>query len=419
MKRFTTCAFVIAMLFTACDNNKGNGEMPWDEDLNNKPEITTTAEIGKALPLWSEGCLDIHFINTGRGECCFYILPDGTTLLVDAGEIETDNETVAQRPNSTVRPVVTYASYIKHFLPDGKKYIDYCAPSHLHIDHIGSSKVSTETAPAGYRKAGLTSLFDLVPFKHILDRAYPDYPTDNSHATIPMIDGQLSKDWGVFVKWGVKEGKFTADIFTPGQKQITLLNNAEKYNNFSILNICANGFAWSKSGLVGKKSAEGNPASCGFHISYGPFDYIACGDLTSSAQNLMAQYFVDFIGDRKLEAFKCNHHLASNAWGSQMQSTGFNPRVVLNHCFSVNKPDPEKWKYVLDLGLNFFATNIHKDIQAKPEVISNKLLEKTSAYDGHIVLRVSDNGESFYVYTLDDTNFDYIVKTIHGPYQSK
>ena len=101
MKRFTTCAFVIAMLFTACDNNKGNGEMPWDEDLNNKPEITTTAEIGKALPLWSEGCLDIHFINTGRGECCFYILPDGTTLLVDAGEIETDNETVAQRPNST------------------------------------------------------------------------------------------------------------------------------------------------------------------------------------------------------------------------------------------------------------------------------------------------------------------------------
>ena len=73
----------------------------------------------------------------------------------------------------------------------------------------------------------------------------------------------------------------------------------------------------------------------------------------------------------------------------------------------------------MDLGLNFFATNIHKDIQAKPEVISNKLLEKTSAYDGHIVLRVSDNGESFYVYTLDDTNFDYIVKTIHGPYQSK
>ena len=47
------------------------------------------AKVGKTMPAWSEGYLDIHFINSGRGECCFYILPDGTTLLVDAGEIST------------------------------------------------------------------------------------------------------------------------------------------------------------------------------------------------------------------------------------------------------------------------------------------------------------------------------------------
>ena len=27
------------------------------------------AEVGKTLPDWSEGHLDIHLINTGRGEC--------------------------------------------------------------------------------------------------------------------------------------------------------------------------------------------------------------------------------------------------------------------------------------------------------------------------------------------------------------
>ena len=30
-------------------------------------------EIGKPLSAWAEGCLDIHAINSGRGECTFYI----------------------------------------------------------------------------------------------------------------------------------------------------------------------------------------------------------------------------------------------------------------------------------------------------------------------------------------------------------
>lgn len=40
--------------------------------------------VGQTLPAWTEGCLDIHHINTGRGESAFYILPDGTTMLIDA-----------------------------------------------------------------------------------------------------------------------------------------------------------------------------------------------------------------------------------------------------------------------------------------------------------------------------------------------
>lgn len=42
------------------------------------------AVVGQSLPAWTEGCLDIHSINTGRGESTFYILPDGTTMLIDA-----------------------------------------------------------------------------------------------------------------------------------------------------------------------------------------------------------------------------------------------------------------------------------------------------------------------------------------------
>ena len=48
------------------------------------------ATIGQPLPPWREGWLDLHHINTGRGNAAFYILPDGTTIPSDAGEPRPD-----------------------------------------------------------------------------------------------------------------------------------------------------------------------------------------------------------------------------------------------------------------------------------------------------------------------------------------
>jgi len=44
--------------------------------------------VGQPLPQWKEGYLDLPHINTGRGSGAWYIFPDGTTMLVDAGEME-------------------------------------------------------------------------------------------------------------------------------------------------------------------------------------------------------------------------------------------------------------------------------------------------------------------------------------------
>lgn len=383
---------------------------------------TAKAKIGMTLPAWSEGWLDIHFINSARGECCFYILPDGTTLLVDAGEVASSETSVPQRPNAETKPYITYAKYIKHFLPNGAKAIDYCAPSHFHTDHIGSENCVVETSPVGYRKSGLLALYDEIPYNHILDRAYPNYTEDE---VTPALSGQLAEDWVTFVRWGVKKKRFTAERFVAGKEQIVMVNAPKKHKDFSIFNICANGFIWNRTNsgidkVVGKvANSGGNPASCGFHIRYGTFDYIACGDLTSSAQNRLAYYFRDFVGEDNLEAFKSNHHLAANSWGSKMQEYNFNPQVVLNHCFTLNKPDVKKLLHVLPVVKAFFATNIHKDFITLPDVKENKLLDKMTAYNGHIVLRVAPEGAHFYVYMLDDSDFEYRVKSIHGPYKSR
>ena len=425
--------FLILPLFTLLAVGCGGGsneKMPWEDELGGGNGTTPDSgevivEVGKPLPAWRKGELDIHFINTGRGECCYYIMPDGTTMIVDAGEVKatfnpqdtSEDAAVEQKPNANVRPYMVDAMYIKHFSPNGRQSIDYCAPSHFHIDHIGSSGMAAETAAAGYRKSGLLALFDELPYLHVIDRSYPDYKED---ATTPAMDGQLSADWAKFVTWGVKEQKFTGARFEVGKEQIVMLYDRKAYSTFKIFNICANGFVWSKNGISGEKSGVGNPASCGFHVSYGKFDYIACGDLTSNPQNRVGYYVRDFIGDGHLDAFKCHHHLSANAWGSQMQQSFFNPRVIVNQNFYTKQPDAAHVNDIMDNKYSFwvkdfFTTNLHPQYIAKNQAT----VDKMTGYDAHIVIRVAEGGDSYYVYLLDDTNFEYRVKSIHGPYNAK
>ncbi|MDD2726949.1 MAG: hypothetical protein PHO17_06555, partial [Proteiniphilum sp.] len=43
------------------------------------------------LTPWRKGYLDIHFISTGRGNASFILMPDGTTMLIDAGDLNQDS----------------------------------------------------------------------------------------------------------------------------------------------------------------------------------------------------------------------------------------------------------------------------------------------------------------------------------------
>src|ERR1700754_144445 len=62
------------------------------------------ASVGEPLPAWQEGYLDLHHINTGRGNAAFYILPDGTTVLFDAGELDPSDPRTTSKRNTPIRP---------------------------------------------------------------------------------------------------------------------------------------------------------------------------------------------------------------------------------------------------------------------------------------------------------------------------
>src|SRR3979490_441230 len=81
-----------------------------------QPATSTVAapEVGKPLPAWSPGMLDIHQISTGRGNSALFIFPDGTTMLVDAGAAG-DGTAMAdaeQRPDASR----TTGGWIVHYI---------------------------------------------------------------------------------------------------------------------------------------------------------------------------------------------------------------------------------------------------------------------------------------------------------------
>lgn len=65
------------------------------------------------------GTLTAHFIDVGQGDSSFYQLPDGKTMLVDAGTTESGS---------------TVVSYLRGL---GVERIDYLVATHPHEDHIG------------------------------------------------------------------------------------------------------------------------------------------------------------------------------------------------------------------------------------------------------------------------------------------
>ena len=135
------------------------------------PALLISACGEKDLSPWREGYLDIHQISTGRGNATFMILPDGTTMMVDMGDLgDTTHfrqEVMPAVPSSEKSPAEWVARYVRHFSKplsnDGR--IDMMLITHYDSDHIGI-----------LGRSGVSELDSLLHIEKIVDRGY-DYPT--------------------------------------------------------------------------------------------------------------------------------------------------------------------------------------------------------------------------------------------------
>src|SRR5580704_16039401 len=139
-------------------------------------QAQTQDVIGAALPPWTPGTLDIHQISTGRGNSALFVLPDGTTLLVDAGAAGSGIPETDPHPDASRSPGAWIARYVQRHLPAGANGLDYALITHFHADHMGQLVATSPMARAGdYRLAGITEVDEALPIRTLLDRGWPDY----------------------------------------------------------------------------------------------------------------------------------------------------------------------------------------------------------------------------------------------------
>ena len=252
--------------------------------------LFAAAPILKALPAWKPGVLEIHHLATNRGNSALLILPDGTTMMVDAGAIYGTTPYLSDPlPSGQRRPGEWIGRYAKRRLEaSGLTAIDTFLLTHLHGDHVGYLSPDSPLSSEGtYRLTGVSDVAAIVPINRFVDRAWPDY-------TYPVpANVDFQKNYRAFLQAQSKAGR-KIERFRPGSKdQFTLLHKSAGYPSFEIRNLIANGEVWTGEGEQTRKlfpelstlkpadyPAE-NPCSCAIRLRYGKFGYYTGGDLTN------------------------------------------------------------------------------------------------------------------------------------------
>jgi hypothetical protein len=368
--------------------------------------------IGEALPRWTPGTLDIHHINTGRGNATFFMLPDGTTMLVDAGDGGPGPPRgTSPRPNASQPPAEWIARYVRAL---GASQFDYGYLTHFHSDHMNA----------------MVDVAGQIPVRTMIDRGWPDYDypsADHRELTLPA-----------FLKYRevLKAGSVRPVRLVAGRNdQIVLVKDPKKYPEFEVRNIAANGEVWTGSSASGSRRLfpelrslarddwpTENMCSLAIRLRYGAFDYFTGGDMPGMVRpGYPAWQDVETAvagATGPVDVALLNHHGNRDSQNAFLVGT-LRPRAWIFHVWSSDHPAHDVLERLYSTRLypgprDIFATNM---IEAN-RIVIGPLLDQLKSAQGHIVVRVAPGGATYRVIILDDSAETYAVKAVHGPYDA-
>jgi len=372
------------------------------------------------LSAWQQGYMDIHHISTGRGNCTFMILPDGTTMMVDAGDNGPDNtgdKKLARVPDESLTPGEWIVRYASHFMNEAglPARLDYMLLTHFHNDHMGTPVRGYPMSMDGsYYQTGVSYVGNNLAVGKLVDRGYPDYDFPYTGA---FVGNLMMSNYMKFVRDGNNRVASIAGFETGSADQFVLKNTPR--NDFSIRNIYSNGQIWTGSGestenLIPAETPQAdldneNLWSAVINISYGNFDYHTGGDILGA--DLEGTWFANDWRDietpvakliKETDVMCCNHH----GYDDAMNATFLwytTPQACIVPAWEVEHPGADALSRMNTAGSNVFAAGPVTDESMK---------------SGHVVVRVYEGGSTFRIFVLDDESTDYKIVYQSGVYTS-
>lgn len=394
------------------------------------------------FPAWEEGVMELHHINTGRGDAAFMVLPDGTTLLVDAGDMSETHERTTSRRNAALYPNRSksapdwIADYIRQFMPSNRKpTLDYALITHFHDDHFGEADSLRKRSRKGYQLTGITAVGDQIPIRRLIDRG-THFPIDLKDPEIQAQERFSADPYGMIAtlkeywKFAESEPKRIHEALQVGHDdQIRLQFKPDEYREFKVQNIAASGVLWTGFGTdtfslfrPGEYPGE-NPLSACIRIDYGNFNYFTGGDIAgmdghgqADMQSVEA-HVAPLIGP--VDVATLNHHGNRDSQHPYYVRT-LRPRVWIQQNWTADHPGEEVLRRVLSTELYPGPRDIFSTIMldGTRDVIGDRL-NRYAAQWGHIVVRVYDGGDRYEVFILNHLSENREVISHHGPYESR
>lgn len=390
-------------------------------------------KVGDAYPTWTKGYMEIHHINTGKGEGVFAILPDGTTMLIDAGDAVGGPSAAPPLPNGSKTPGEWISRYILRMMkPLPEKKIDYLFSTHLHDDHMGAVQPGRLPSKKGdYILSGITEIGDRIPFGKIVDRGWPDY-----NYPVPLKDKKNIRNYIQFVNTQIAQGTRAEQFVAGSNQQFKLLKQPDQFPEFEIRNIAVNGQVWTGTedkarnyfppleSLPAENYPSENQCSAAIRISYGNFDYFNGGDLVHSSTPVGGWQNIETPVGRvtgPVEVCEANHHGYYDAMGEEFLMA-VRPRVIIIQALGATHPNYSTYMRMLESSKvypgerDIFTTNLLPETKA---VFNEKRARLMKSQQGHVVVRVQPGGDKYDIYILDDATENFTIKAIHGPYESQ
>ena len=377
------------------------------------------------LSAWQQGYMDIHHISTGRGNCTFMILPDGTTMMVDAGDngpANDDGSKLSRVPDESLTPAEWIVRYVTHFMDEAglPVKLDHMLVSHFHYDHVGVGDNNYPWSLDGrYLMTGIAYVGSTLDVDNFVDRAYPDYdfPYTGYFDKGVFRDYVMMDNYLKFLESGYNRVESIAGFEVGSADQFVLKNTPR--NDFSIRNIYSNGQIWTGSGestenLIPAETPQAdldneNLWSAVINISYGNFDYHTGGDILGA--DLDGTWFANDWRDietpvakliKETDVMCCNHH----GYDDAMNETFLwytKPQACIVPAWGAEHPGTDALSRMNTARSNVFA--------AGP--VTNDSLKS-----GHVVVRVYEGGSTFQIFVLDDESKDYEVVYQSGIFTS-